>query len=428
MLTQAGNAKTETEKASSKERIQVEVLGSYDNNGKLVANNVRTNIEKNIPEAEISEGEFPLTVTLDGYTFTIDGDGNVTEFAEIKLSDKELILSIVDGNIPEYIITATKINLAEDIIWESSDTAVATVENGKVVAVNAGRTTITAKCISNEREYNANCEVEVAKHIDYSYVQYDVEYKDVYTGTEYTKNTGWRLLKQVNNGDGTYNIDIVSTGIPAKLYYFGYDDIKKFENTNPITKGKWAGDSTQRNTFVDKYYGTASNNNVYAAAGLLYNFENIVFNVTGTTSTLSSKEIGKEYGGYIEIKNGETTVIANDSTTGEDLFRSSIASGTIKEIRSVNLEDIKDITDASGMGKMSVSKETDKKTGLFLLQQYTPDIHTTSYYWLASPYGNGYERYLYYVGGTGGIDREDGWNGRTNRGTPCHFYIWGKNE
>ena len=60
-------------------------------------------------------------------------------------------------------------------------------------------------------------------------MQYDVEYKNVYTGNEYTKNTGWRLLKQIDNGDGRYDINIISTGIPTKLYYYVYDDIKNLK-------------------------------------------------------------------------------------------------------------------------------------------------------------------------------------------------------
>ena len=53
---------------------------------------------------------------------------------------------------------------------------------------------------------------------------------------------------------------------------------------------------------------------------------------------------------------------------------------------------------------------TEKNEGLFILQNYTPDPHSSSNYWLASPFYNGYERYLYNVGKDGTISREDGYN------------------
>ncbi len=412
IIGNAGQAKEETEIANEKEIVEKATVQAMGNNkyGNIVENELQEQLDKETGEGKTEAtdigGEFEVVFKDNNRYYIVDKNGNVTEFCGIRLSDKELALSIINGVLPEYTITATKFNITGDIIWESSDTEVATTENGKVVAVNKGKTIITAKCISDGKEYTANCEVEVAEHVDNSYVQYDVEYKDVYTGTQYTQNTGWRLLNQTDNGDGTYDIDIISTGIPAKLYYYGYDNFKEIENTTPTTIGNWAGDSAQRNAFVERYYGVASYNNVYAAAGLLYNFENIVFNVTGTTSTLNKTGIEKEHGGYIEIKNAGEIVEATDSTTGEDLFRTNIASGTVKDIRSINLEDI--IGKNPSSDKLQIN--TEKSKGLFILQNYTPDPHSSSNYWLASPFYNGYERYLYYVDGSGGSTREDGYN------------------
>ena len=44
-----------------------------------------------------------------------------------------------------------------------------------------------------------------------SYVEYDVGYTDIYTGTDYTKNTGWRLLTELDDeteNSGTYTGNI----------------------------------------------------------------------------------------------------------------------------------------------------------------------------------------------------------------------------
>ena len=232
-------------------------------------------------------------------------------------------------------------------------------------------------------------------------------YTDVYTETKYSANTGWRLITEIpvaNEASGTYegDIEIISSGIPAMLYY-DYDTITSFEKAsddNGLIKGKWAGDSTDRTNFINEYYGKTTDRNVYAASGLLYNFGNIVFNATGTKDTLNKNEGGalynkQNYGGYIEISNNGTAVTASNTTTGNDLFKAPVASGRVT-VRSVNLKDIKNITTDS---TEKITTANDKKAGLFILNDYTPDVHGTAQYcYLASPYNKtGYQDRLIHV-------------------------------
>lgn len=269
---------------------------------------------------------------------------------------------------------------SEGVTANTTSTVTATVKKG-TATLATDTCTITAKPLP---------------YIDSSYVQYNVEYTDVYTETEYSANTGWRLITEIpaaNETSGTYegDIEIISTGIPAILYY-DYNTITNFEkasDTNGLIKGKWAGDSTDRSNFTIAYYGTASNKNVYAASGLLYNFGNIVFNVTGTKDTLNKDSGGafvdkQNYGGYISISNNGTAVTASNTTTGNDLFKASVASGKVS-LRSVNLKDIKNITTES---YEDITTANDKKVGLFKLNDYTPDVHNSGFYWLASPGGD----------------------------------------
>ena len=121
---------------------------------------------------------------------------------------------------------------------------------GKTATIRATYTTGTASVTTT-----ADCVVTVKadNHIaDKSYVDYNVAYTDVYTGTPYTSDTGWRLLTNLSSYEtaGTYtgNIEIISTGIPAILYYTS-SSITSFENTSPKTTGYWAGDSSQRTTY-----------------------------------------------------------------------------------------------------------------------------------------------------------------------------------
>ena len=79
LLTRVNDAKTETGKAGAKEKIQVEVAGSYNNNGNLDKGMLNENL-KNVQG--LTSGtpiqSFPAKVVVDGYEVTIDANGKVT--------------------------------------------------------------------------------------------------------------------------------------------------------------------------------------------------------------------------------------------------------------------------------------------------------------------------------------------------------------
>ena len=339
---------------------------------------------------------YPLTITNSTATLGKEGQSELTG-SSISLDDLTINTT---GSITANLDTTT---------------GVITITSGSVISDNN-----KVELVNNETNYGTiNVAVIKNEHIaDKSYVDYNVSYTDVYTGTEYRSDTGWRLLTDLSSYEEsktyTGDIEIISTGIPAKLCY-NSSSIESFENTSPLTLGKWAGDSMQRTIFATSYYGTASNRNVYVASGLMYNFENIVFSETGTKDSLvggtyteggNTKDgvlKGKNnYGGYIGIKNNGTAVTASSITTGTNLFRvSNLASGNVSGIRSVNLKDIKGINDDSNTSQITTSVDingtnnADKRRGLFRLDKYTPDVHSTGYYLLASPHSRGYDNATY---------------------------------
>ena len=504
ILNMASRASRETNKSSAKERIELEVMGSINDGMSLDVGKLNENLKKNIPELK-HEGKslddnpiekLPTIVELDGFTFEIDEDGNVTILEGITLSKKSVELQIITNGSEkkneEETITATLTGISGSITWTTTgDDAIKLeqLEGGKSVKITAkseGSETITATCsgktaeckvtvknvtavkninldpkektinegeeftieattdgtekikweqtsgdakiiITPEGEGNKKCKIVAQKegtaevaataaygeskkctitvkspYIDNSYVQYDVEYTDVYTETKYTKNTGWRLLTDLSKHEeqGTYTggIEIISTGIPAKLYYY-YSD---------VSKASWTGTPEQRKKFVQDYYSynnSEENNNIYAAAGLLNNFEKIIFKSTLTTGSGNVFENSDthNYGGYIEIKNKGKIIEANDKTTGEKLFKTDVKNGEVTGIRSVHLGDIKGENNED-TNTTAITKEDDKKPGLFKLNDYTPDAHTTSrYYWLASPNPSS-SYYLRYVSSYGYIN------------------------
>ena len=78
ILTQANNAKNETELASAKEKVELAVIGaiSQTRDGTLTVGKLRTELAN---YGGTVEGDtFPVTATVDGKSFTVDNKGNVT--------------------------------------------------------------------------------------------------------------------------------------------------------------------------------------------------------------------------------------------------------------------------------------------------------------------------------------------------------------
>ena len=82
ILSKANTAKTETEKAGAKEKVQMAVMSSFDDSGKLDYTQLKTNldnvegIDKESIPPEINN--LPITVNVDGYDVKIDENGKVT--------------------------------------------------------------------------------------------------------------------------------------------------------------------------------------------------------------------------------------------------------------------------------------------------------------------------------------------------------------
>ena len=80
ILTQAQNAKTTTEDKSAEEKIKLAVMAARaQSEGALDADKLVAEITNNYGGTATKTGTgFPVNATVDGKSFTIDGDGNVT--------------------------------------------------------------------------------------------------------------------------------------------------------------------------------------------------------------------------------------------------------------------------------------------------------------------------------------------------------------
>lgn len=116
LLQKAGETKKANKEAIAKEKIQVEVAGSYGLNGKIDIDNLNTNLEK--ISGLVFNGDrlsdlnkikqLPALVTLDGYTFRIKEFGSV---------DKVIWLDNEDGSYTNTINGKT-INVGDRVLYE----------------------------------------------------------------------------------------------------------------------------------------------------------------------------------------------------------------------------------------------------------------------------------------------------------------------
>ncbi len=86
ILTQAEKAKTETNHANLEEQVKLAFLGSYGKDGKLNYSELTKNLQNiegmaGVPDS-ITEGSFPLTVTVNGEEIKILEDGTIFNSGE----------------------------------------------------------------------------------------------------------------------------------------------------------------------------------------------------------------------------------------------------------------------------------------------------------------------------------------------------------
>ena len=80
IITRAGEAKNKTMEAQREEELNIEILGSYEENGTLDANTLKENLE-NIG-ANVSGNSFPLEVEYKEKKYQVTGDGKLKDVAD----------------------------------------------------------------------------------------------------------------------------------------------------------------------------------------------------------------------------------------------------------------------------------------------------------------------------------------------------------
>lgn len=237
--------------------------------------------------------------------------------------------------------------------------------------------------MESENKYETKTDGTITKLIAIgSYVQYDMPYIDMYSNIEYTSTTGWRYLGK----DDVGNKLIISTGIPAILYYHYNDNIGNIEDEG---KNTWWATKAEISTTADTLYQTTKGYdyntddgepNKYAAYGLRYNFDKIQFTyqASGTSVSTANKGIFRKVG---------------STTSGTDINLNFKANGVdVVDVHNLTLAELNRATSkASETTRADTSTSSGFKDldgtakGLFDMQKL--DEYTQNYYyWLTSPY------------------------------------------
>lgn len=267
---------------------------------------------------------------------------------------------------------------------------------------------------ANDEELDTPISMEQARGM---FVKYNVTYTDAYyygqddnhPAYNYTENNGWRVL---NYDETTEKLDIISTGIPAKIYYYDQDP-----RTNSNLNSRWWATYDQvKSEYIDKGIGstnfkssTAYNSNYrayYAAYGLKYNLAKIIFikniQAAGASGTYNM-------GFYANLNNQQDSL----STESSVISAFSDVRYNVTGIRNVDMQDIKgnDIGIAPSSWISGVTEEEDSAggtnaMGLFTLSNIKnmDEMNTYIYqgnsgegYWLASPKPGSDEYRIWYM-------------------------------
>lgn len=403
ILNQAVNSKEKSLKEQNKEELQLAIIGLEIENYKKqntsfidVLLNSEEYLQSKLNSKELQIDKECKKIIYKGNIYSLSDDGRlILEDKGIALNKNHIDLQIIGENKYDQTLEITKINTNGKVRWESSDEKIVKVDNGRITPIAEGEASITAIC-NDDCEYRAVCRVKVDAFIDDSYVQYDVEYEDVYSGKKFSKNTGWRLITQEQNNDGTYNIKFISTGIPCKLRYGWYE----------IGKANWKPTTIQKNEYVNKFYNTSSNRNAtYAAAGLYYNFTQIPFRKQVFDSDYN-------IGTYTKIvaKNQNKIMEELDGEIKGEVF--VVKKGA--KVRNISLSDIRgydkiEETESGGVKTYNSGDEySDKKIGLFKLNDYILDNQKLKFFFLSNPSAITSSYHILYFSSSGNVGSSNG--------------------
>ena len=270
LLKMAKDAKENTERESALEAIQIQVLGSYDKYADLNLEELTSNLQG--IGATVTGNAFPIRATLNGASYTIDEDGNVTKAGEsTELTIKMTLKTNTDAEGTEVKIT--KDNYAEHL--------------GKIVTKYTGPATVTV----GSKTYNVSTQYRLY------WIDWNNKYGDgegtIYLKADVSNNSNWSygLEKEpASNSEETSEISLIKKLNP-ELYKNGYNNAPAKDNSN-MQAVRWLLNSINWEGLKVSSYSSKTNYIVGAPSlEMMVDSYNIHYGLTGDNPATGSRNI-----------------------------------------------------------------------------------------------------------------------------------------
>lgn len=238
ILTRANDTKVAMGRAEAKEKVQIEVLGSYDNQGIIdiekLNNNLKNILELKYNGVEISENnkiaKLPANVTIDEYEVTIQENGKVT------IREEELASTVLkvdyENRTSSYVKYPDK--NGNDILCQVLYDANSTY-GLQIVAVNSVDTVTLGTTDSTLPSNMASeSDFEKAKWSYNNFIKTLNDKAETYRNPKYTEEGKARCIGSVPNNPNAEASDYFTSEYD---YMSNYNDIFKNTDTNYVEDG-----------------------------------------------------------------------------------------------------------------------------------------------------------------------------------------------
>lgn len=136
ILTKAQSAKTETEYANAKEKVELAIMGARADDGQITVAELKT--EVGYQGGTVTGDTFPVTVTMDGHEFTVDANGVISDKGNGGENTPATPTEATTHQAQQLTYSWTELGAMTDSIANSSEITSSTVEvevNGKKIGV-----------------------------------------------------------------------------------------------------------------------------------------------------------------------------------------------------------------------------------------------------------------------------------------------------
>ncbi len=243
ILTKAQGASERTKEATAREKIEVEVVASFDGNGKFNRETFKERIE-DIGGTVLSENEDEIVVELDGYEAVIDAKtGKIKKFGK----GVTLVVEATQGEV-----VGDKVTIEIEV-----KTDVDKVDSVTVTNLDTGKTyegTVNGKGGQVEVDSNGTYKVEVTATTEGIQKTGETTIGVIVTPVEFTKKYGKIDIIWVNTENKKIDAPLVPSKLPdgMKKVYWENNGTEKKEGEDGFIDSEWysykGGEENQEGT------------------------------------------------------------------------------------------------------------------------------------------------------------------------------------